>query len=140
TFAATANIGRRRGRVGSDPGYVHKPPNPCLPRSSRDLAGRFHVHRVKRVTSVLNVETDRVDSAVGTGKCGLHAAFVMCVGGDPFDAIILGAPLMPRDYAHLGADLAQIAHDATTYKAGPAKHCCAAHSSIRQMILCDALD
>jgi hypothetical protein len=70
---------------------------------------------------VLNVETDRVDSAVGTGKCGLHAAFVMCVGGDLFDAIVLGAPLMPRDYAHLGADLVQIAHDATTYKAGPAR-------------------
>src|SRR5215470_6511765 len=95
---------------------MHKSPNACLPRSSCDLAGRFHVHRVKRVTSVLNVETDRVDSAVGTGKCGLHAAVVMCVGGDLFDAIVLGEPLMPRDYAHLGADLAQMAHDAATYK------------------------
>src|SRR5215470_7644914 len=113
---------------------MHKSPNACLPRSFCDLAGRFHVHRVKRVTSVLNVETDRVDGAVGTGKGGLHAAFVTRVGGDLFDAIVLSAPLMPRDYAHLGADLVQIAHDATTYKTGPAKHCCAAYFSIRQMI------
>src|SRR5215470_7155323 len=117
---------------------MHKSPNACLPRSSCNLAGRFHMHRVKRVTSVLKVETDRVDSAVGTGKCGLHASVVMCVAGDLFDAIVLGAPRTPRDYAHRDADLPQIAHDATTYKTGPAKHCCAAHTSIRQMILCDA--
>src|SRR5216683_6940832 len=119
---------------------MHKPPNPCLPRSSCDLAGRFHVHRVKRITSVLNVETDRVDNAVGTGNGGRHGAFVMCVGGDLFDAIVLGPPTMPRDHAHPGAGLAQMAHDATANKAGPPKHGYAAHSPIRQMILCDALD
>src|SRR5215475_7625204 len=104
---------------------MHEPPNPCLPGSSCDLAGRLHMHRAKRITSVLNVETDRVDSALGTGKCGLHAAFVMYIGRDLLDAIVLGAPLMPRDYPHLGAKLVQTAHDATTYKAGPAKHGCA---------------
>src|SRR6267154_6133671 len=119
---------------------MHKPPDPCLPRSSCDLAGRFHMHRVKRITSVLNVETDRVDNAVGAGNGGRHGAFVMDVGGDLFDAIVLDPPTMPRDHAHPGARLAQLAHDATANKAGPAKHGCAAHSLIRQMILCDALD
>src|ERR1700682_5295916 len=119
---------------------MHKPPDPCLPRSSCDLAGRFHVHRVKRIASMLNVETDRVDDAVGTGNGGGHGASVMGVGGDLFDAIVLGLPRMPRDQAHPGAGLAQMAHDATADKAGPAKHGCAAYSPIRRMILCDALD
>ena len=95
---------------------------------------------MKRITSVLNVETDRVDNTVGTGNGYLHGAFVMCVRGDLFDSIVLAQPVMPRDYAHPGAGLAQMAHNTTANKAGPAKHSCAAQSRIRQMILCDAVN
>jgi hypothetical protein len=95
---------------------------------------------MKRVTSVLNLETDRIDNTVGTGNGRRHGTFVMCVGSDLFDAIILSPPTMPRNDAHPGAGLTQIAHDATADKAGPAKHSYAAHSPIRQMILCDAHD
>ena len=80
------------------------------------------MHRVKRFASMLNVETDRVDDAVGTGNGGRHGTFVMCVGGDLFDAIILSPPTMPRNDAHPGAGLARMADDATADKAGPAKH------------------
>ena len=95
---------------------------------------------MKRVSSALNVETDRVDNTIDTGNGCLGGAFVMYVRDDLFDSIILAQPAMPRDYAHPGAGHAQMMHDATANKAGPAKHGCAAHSPIRQMILCDALD
>jgi hypothetical protein len=95
---------------------------------------------MKRITSVLNVEADRVDNTVGTGNGCLHGAFVMCVRGDLFDSTVFAQSVMPRDYAHPGAGLAQMAHDTPANKAGPAKHGCAAQSPIRQMILCDALD
>ena len=76
---------------------------------------------VKRITSVLNVEADRVDNTVGAGNGCRHGAFVMCVRGDLFNSIVLSQPGMPRDYAHPGAGLAQMAHDTTANKAGPAK-------------------
>jgi hypothetical protein len=90
------------------------------------------------ITSRVHINKLALDARLPS-VCGFRE-FVICVSGDVFNAIVLGASLMPRDYAHLGADLVQMAHDATTYKTGPAKHCCAAHFSIRQMILCDALD
>jgi hypothetical protein len=89
---------------------------------------------------VLNVATDRIDSAIGTGKCGPYSAIVIGAGGNLFDAIVLGAPSMPRDYAHPGANLVQMAHDASANKAGPSKHCYAAHSPIRRSIRHDTLD
>src|SRR5262249_54929310 len=95
---------------------------------------------MKSVTSVLDVETDCVDNAIGAGNGGRHGAFVMSVGGNLFDAIVLGPSIVPRDHAHPGAGRAQIAHHATANKAGPAKHSYAAHSQIRRIILCDAVD
>jgi hypothetical protein len=95
------------------------------------------VQRMKRITSVLNVETDRIDNAVGTGNGGLHRTFGMCVGGDLFGAIALRPPRMPRDYAHPDAGLVQMAHDATANKASPAKYGHAAHFPIHKMILCN---
>ena len=65
---------------------------------------------------------------------------VMGVGGDLFDAVVLGPPTLPRDHAHPGAGLAQMAHDATANKASSPKHGYAAHSLIDPMILGDALD
>jgi hypothetical protein len=95
---------------------------------------------MKRITSVLNVETNRVDNTVGTDNGCLHGAFVMCVRGDLLDSSVLAQLATPRDYTHPGAGLVQMANDATADKAGPAKHSYAAHSPIRQMILCDAHD
>jgi hypothetical protein len=95
---------------------------------------------MKRITSVLNVETDRVDNTVGTGNGGLHGAFVMCIGRDLFNAIGLGPPTVPRDYAYSGAGFAQVAHDARSKKPSPAKHGYAADFPIRHMVLWDALD
>jgi hypothetical protein len=89
---------------------------------------------------VLNVETDRVDNTIGTSKGDLHGALVSCVRGDLFDSIVLALSAMSRDYSHPSAGLAQMAHDTTANKAGPAKYGCAAHSLIRQLILCDAVD
>jgi len=98
------------------------------------------VHGMKSITSVLDVETDRVDNAVGACSGGLHGAFVMCFGGDLFDAIVPGARMMPRENAYPGAGRAQMAHDATANKAAPAKRGYAAHSPIREIILCDAVN
>ena len=93
---------------------------------------------MKRITSVLNVETDRIDNAVGNGNGGLHRTFGMRVGDDLFDAIALRPPRMPRDGAYPDAGLAQMAHDATANKASPAKDGHATHSPIHRMILCNA--
>src|SRR5262249_58327861 len=76
----------------------------------------------------------------GTGKGCLYRALVMCVRSDLLDSSVLAQLAMPRDYAHPGAVIAQTAHNTTANKAGSAKHGCAAHSLIRQTILCDALD
>src|SRR5262252_1615062 len=119
---------------------MHKPPNTRLPRSSCDLGSRFHVHRMKRITSVLNVETDRVDNAVGTGNGCLHGALVMCVRSDLLDCSVVARPAMPRNYADPGAGVAQMAHDTTANKASSAKHRDAAHCAFRQMILWDPGD
>src|SRR5215831_5647041 len=113
TLAAAADIERRRGRIGADPRYVHKTLNPRLSRSSCDFGGRFDVHRMKSVTSVLNIETDRVDNTVGTGNDCLHGTLVMRVRGDLLDSSVLAWPAMPRDCAHSGAGIAQMAHDTT---------------------------
>src|SRR5262249_46168981 len=67
---------------------------------------------MKSITSVLDVEADCIDNAVDTGNGGLHSAFVVCVGGDLLDAIVLGLPTMPRDDAHPGARRAQKSCDA----------------------------
>jgi hypothetical protein len=96
---------------------------------------------MKSVTSVFNVETDRVDNTVGTGNGRLHGALVMCVRGDLFDTSILGQPAMARDYADPGAGLAQMSPDTPANKASSAKHGNAVHSAIlRQATVCDAGD
>ena len=95
---------------------------------------------MKSVTSVLNVETDRVDNTVGTANGCLYGVLVMCVRGDLLDSSVLARRAMPRDCAHSGTGVAQMAHDTTANKAGAAEHGCAAQSPIRQMILRDALD
>ena len=44
----------------------------------------------------------------------------MCVRGvDLFDSIVLARPGMPRDHAHPGAGLAQMAHDTTARQTKP---------------------
>jgi hypothetical protein len=43
---------------------------------------------MKCITSVLNVETDRVDNTVGAGNGCLDGTFVMCVRGDRFDTLV----------------------------------------------------
>jgi hypothetical protein len=68
---------------------------------------------MKSLSSVLNVETNRVDNTLGAGNGRLHGPLVMCVSGDPFDTSILAQPTMARDYAHPGARLGQMAHDTT---------------------------
>src|SRR6516225_4905792 len=112
---------------------MHKPSNTRLARSSRDLCGYFHVHRMKSVSSVLDVETNRVDNTVGTGNGYLHGALVVCVRGDLFNSRVLAPPAMPRDNADPGVRIAQTAHDTTANKASSAKHGDAVHCAIRQM-------
>jgi hypothetical protein len=70
------------------------------------------------VASVLDVQANGVDHAIGARNGGLYGALVVCVGGDLFDLVAL-PPRMPRGDAHRGAGLAQIAHDATANKATP---------------------
>src|SRR5262245_46298928 len=111
-----------------------------MPGSSRDLGGRFHVHRMKGLSSVLNVETNRVDNTLGTGNGRLHRPLVMCISGDPFDTSILAQSTMARDYAHADARLGQMAHHTTAQKSGPAEHGCAVHFRIREMIVPDVVD
>ena len=45
------------------------------------------MHRMKRITSMLDIEADRVDNAVGTHNGGLYGALVVCIGGDLFEAV-----------------------------------------------------
>ena len=92
------------------------------------------------IASVLDVQANGVDHAIGARNGGLYGALVVCVGGDLFDVVALSPPGMPRGDAHRGAGLAQIAHDATANKASSPKHGYAAHSLIDPMILGDALD
>src|SRR5580704_827279 len=95
---------------------------------------------MKCIASVLDVEANSVDHAIGARNGGLYGALVVCVGGDLFEVVALNPPRMPRGDAHRGAGLAQIAHDATANKASSPKHGYAAHSLIDPMILDDALD
>jgi hypothetical protein len=53
------------------------------------------MHRMKRITSMLDIEADRVDNAVGTRNGGLYGALVVRIGGDLFEAVALGPPRMP---------------------------------------------
>src|SRR5262249_33935484 len=99
-----------------------------------------HMHRVKCIASMLDVETDSVDNAVSAGNGGLRRALVICIGGDLLDAAVLQPPGMPRGDAHGDAGLVQIARDATANKAGPAKYGHAAHLPIHPAILRDARD
>src|SRR5262249_29423170 len=125
---------------GAIPEQVHDPFGPGPPRRSGDPCGRFHVHRMKRITSMLDIEADRVDDAVGTHDGGLHGALVVRIGGDLFEAVAVGPLRMPRGDAHRDAGPVQMARDATTDKASPAEHRYAAYVSIHPVILRDALD
>ena len=89
---------------------------------------------------MLDVETYRVDYAIGAHNGGFYGALVMCIGGDLFDVVALSSPRMPRGDAHRGAGLAQLLHDAIAKKASPPKHCYAAHRPIYPMIWRNALD
>jgi hypothetical protein len=95
---------------------------------------------MKRITSMLDIEADRVDNAVGTRNGGLYGALVVCIGGDQFEALVLGPPRMPRGDAHCDARPVQMARDATADKASPAEHRYAAYVSIHPAILRHALD
>jgi len=50
---------------------------------------------MKRIASLLDIEADRVDNAVGTNNGGLYGALVVRIGGDLFEAVALGPPRMP---------------------------------------------
>jgi hypothetical protein len=95
---------------------------------------------MKRITSMLDIEADRVDNAVGAHNGALDGAIVVCIGGDRFEVAALGPPRMPRGDAHRGARSAQMTRDATTNKPSPAEHRYAANFSIHPVILRDALD
>jgi len=41
------------------------------------------------IASVLDVQANGVDHAIGARKGGLYGALVMCVGGDLFDVVAL---------------------------------------------------
>ena len=44
---------------------------------------------------MLDIEADRVDNTVGIHNGGLDGAFVVCIGGDLFEAVALGLTRMP---------------------------------------------
>src|ERR1700730_2122169 len=119
---------------------MKQPLGPDPPRYARDPSGRFDVHRMECIASVLDVQANGVDHPIGARNGGLYGALVICVGGDLFDAVALSPTRMPRGDAHRGAGLAQIAHDATANKASSLKHGYAAHWPIDPIILGDALD
>jgi hypothetical protein len=48
---------------------------------------------MKRITSMLDIEANRVDNAVGTHNGALDGA--LGIGGDLFEAVALGPPSMP---------------------------------------------
>jgi tRNA/tmRNA/rRNA uracil-C5-methylase (TrmA/RlmC/RlmD family) len=50
---------------------------------------------MKRVASVLNIEADCVDNAVGTHNGKLHRALIAGIGGDQFDTVAIDPPRMP---------------------------------------------
>src|ERR1700730_12367786 len=50
------------------------------------------MHRMKRITSMLDIEADRVDNAVGTRNGGLYGALVVRIGGDLFEAVYGSSP------------------------------------------------
>jgi hypothetical protein len=50
---------------------------------------------MKSIKSMLDIEADRVDNAVGTQNGGLYGALVVCIGGDLFEVVALGAYRMP---------------------------------------------
>ena len=95
---------------------------------------------MKCIASVLDVEADCVDHAIGARNGSLYGALVMSIGGDLFDLVALSPARMPRGDAHLGAGLAQIVLDTTAKKASPPKHRYAAHCPIYPMVRGNALD
>jgi hypothetical protein len=95
---------------------------------------------MKRIRSMLDIEADRVDNAIGTRNGGLYGALVVCIGSDLFEAVALGPPRMPRGDSHRDARPVQTARDATSDKAGPAEYRYAAYVSIHPVILRHALD
>src|SRR6516164_7897986 len=119
---------------------MHKPFGPGPPRRSGDPCGRFHMHRMKRITSMLDIEADRVDNAVGTHNGGLYGALVVRIGGDLFEAVVLGPDRMSRGDAHRGTGPAQMARDATANKTSSTEHRYAAYFSIHPPILRSAVD
>lgn len=48
------------------------------------------------IASVLDVQANRVDHAIGARNGGLYGALVVCVGGDLFDVVALN-PLGCRE-------------------------------------------
>jgi hypothetical protein len=90
---------------------------------------------MKRVTSMLDIEADRIDNAVGTRNGGLYGALVVRIGDDLFEAVAVGPPWMPRDDARRDARPVQTARDTTADKAGSAEHRYAAYVSIHPVIL-----
>src|SRR2546423_15596421 len=101
---------------------MHKLFGPGPPRRSGDPRGRFHVHRMKRITSMLDIEADRVDNAVGIHNGGLDGALVAGIGGDLFEAFALGPPRMPGRDAPRDAGPAQMVLAATATTPSPAVH------------------
>ena len=95
---------------------------------------------MKRITSMLDIEANRVDNAVGTHNGALDGALVACIGGDLFEAVALGPPSMPRGDAHRHAGPAQMLRDPPADKPSPAEHRYAAYVSIHPVILRDALN
>src|SRR5262249_50339784 len=120
-FAAAANIRRWRARIGAESREVHEPFGPGPPRRSGDPCGRFHVHRMKRICAMLDVEADRVDDAVGTCDGGLYGALVVGISGNLLEAVAPSLARMPRGDAYRGAAAAQTARGATASKTRPAK-------------------
>ena len=50
---------------------------------------------MKCIASVLDVQANGVDHAIGARNGSLYGALVMCVGGDLFDVVAFSPPGMP---------------------------------------------
>ena len=56
---------------------------------------RFHVHRMECFASVLDVQADRVDHAIGARGSSLYGALVVCIGANLFNVGVISLPRMP---------------------------------------------
>ena len=64
-------------------------------RATLDPSGRFDVHRMECIASVLDEQANRADHAIDARNGGLYGAFVMCVSGDLFDVVAISPTRMP---------------------------------------------